>query len=339
MSLSTEELRAALDEASSAPYDAASSARLAGVRARVQRRQRTRAAAAAGVGVLAVVTAVAVAANVSAGGGRSPLTPATSSTPSTATAALAPLPLLYRGQDVVAELTGTYGETPAKLVTFPAGTGGAIVVRCAALKGAVLDENTAVIVTAEFLGDDEAPAPASITCAPDGEPADSDILGTVDLKAGATLRLQARFDRPVPAGSTFSVALLGGDDVIDLSPLRAAPKGYTFMNSFALSNGWLYASGTADSSAETPAGNEVLNGAEIAMADKRSVHLLVYCIGRQQLVADLGDGEQQTVDCPVDQRVSRTVDLTPRPSAEQRLRLEVRDADPGALVEVGVSAR
>ena len=83
----------------------------------------------------------------------------------------------------------------------------------------------------------------------------------------------------------------------------------------------------------------MVSGAQIALENQRSVHLLVHCIGRQQLLADVGDGDQQTVDCPAGERVTRTVDLALQPSADQRLRLAVNDADPGALVEVGVSSR
>lgn len=335
MTVSTDELRAALDEASQAPYDAASSARLSGVRARVRQRQRRRAGAAAGLATVAVVAVAAVAAGLTTGNGRGPVTAASPSRTSSPTAALAPLPALYRGQDVLAELSGSDDESPAKQVRLPATSSGGVVVRCAGPEGAELPAGTSVLVAPDFGGAQVAAVP--VTCLPLGEPVDGTILATVDLKGGATIRLQARFDRPVPAGSTFSVAVLDGENVIDLSPLRSAPQGFRFVKSFALSDGWVYASGTAN--AEKPSSDPVVGGAEVALTDQRSVHLRVKCIGRLQLVADVGDGSTQTVDCPAGERVTRAVDLTLKPSADQRLRLAVDDADPGALVEVGVSSR
>jgi hypothetical protein len=245
--------------------------------------------------------------------------------------------VLYRGQDVLAELSGSDDENPAKQVRLPATSSGGVVVRCAGPKGAELPVGTSVQVIPVLPGAVDPEGQVSVTCLPGGEPADGTILAAADLKGAATIRLQARFDRPVPAGSTFSVAVLDGENVIDLSPLRAAPRGSTFVKSFALSDGWVYASGTADE--EKPSSDPVLGGAEIAMEHQRSVHLLVKCIGRLRLVADIGDGEAQTVECPAGERVTRTVDLTPKPSADQRLRLSVDGADPGALVEVGVSSR
>ncbi|GAA4358726.1 hypothetical protein [Angustibacter luteus] len=336
MTLSTDELRAALDEASHAPYDAASSARLSGVRARVRQRQRRRTGGAAGLVTVAMVAVAAVATGLTAGNGPGPVTAASPSPTSSAVAALPPLPVLYRGQGVLAQLSGADDESPAKQVVLPASSSGGIVVRCAGPKDAALDDGTSVLVSADLGG--TAVAPHAVTCLPDGEPVDGTILATVDPKAGAAIRLQARFDRPVPAGSTFSVAVLDGENVIDLSPLRKAPAGYAFVSSLALSDGWVYASGSPDG-AETSSRDDVLGGAEIIMEQQRSVHLVVRCIGRQQLLATTADGGRQTVSCPAGERVTKTVDLTLKRSAEQRLRLDVSDADPGALVEVGVYSR
>jgi hypothetical protein len=46
-----------------------------------------------------------------------------------------------------------------------------------------------------------------------------------------------------------------------------------------------------------------------------------------------------SVTCPAGRRSSQTVELDLRPGQEQRLSLHAVDAEPGALVEVGVSTR
>jgi len=152
MTLSTDELRAALDEASHAPYDAASSARLSGVRSRVRQGQRRRTSVAAGLVTAAVVAVAAVAAGLTAGNGPGPVTAASPSPTSSPTAALAPLPVLYRGQDVLAQLSGADDESPAKQVRLPATSSGGIVVRCAGPSGTALPDGTSVLVSADFGG-------------------------------------------------------------------------------------------------------------------------------------------------------------------------------------------
>lgn len=339
MTVTTDDLRDALADAAYAPYDAARVSRLQGVRAKVRQTRRRRAAAAATAGVLAVA---AVTAGVVLGGASTSAPPAapTSSRPPDATAALLPpLPWLYRGQDVVAQLTGSDDQTPAKRVELPAGSVGTVVVRCAAPAGRELPSGLQVELMALRSGAVDPEGTVLVPCLGAQEPQLSQLSQLLLARAGGTVAfyLRARFDRPVPKGTSFSVAALGGGDVVDLSGLRSVPKGYGFVGSYALSQGWVFASETATPGAGN--GEQVVNDVQIALRGKRATHLLVKCVGALTLTADVGDGSTSSVTCPADQRATKVLDVPLRVSSQQWVKLRVDDAAPGALVMVGVSAR
>ena len=204
-------------------------------------------------------------------------------------------------------------------------------------RGTDLPAGLQVLVTTTLVGavDPEGQVPAP--CLADQEATTLQVLGERAASWPTALRLQAHFDRPVPDGTAFSVAVLTGENVIDLSRLRATPKGYDFVGSYALSEGWLYASGTATPRPSN--GEQVVNDVQVALDPRRQVHLRVKCVGRQTLDVAVSNGQSTSVDCPAASRTTRTLDLRMPASGQPVLSLRIADADPGALVEVGISTR
>jgi hypothetical protein len=331
MTLSTDDLRLALADAAEAPYDAAGVARMRGVRARVLRERRRRAAAAGGVGTLAVLAVVG--ATVLGGGRTASAPPASSTTGPTATSRTVQpvdLPAFWGVRDVVAPLSGSGAEAPARLVTWPEQVTG-LVVRCDG-------EGGSVAVSLEPSSGER--SGTSFTC--DGANQSFQVgdlpAAAARIRAGEQVRVQVRLEPSGEASAVgFGAGLLVGRDLIDLSTLPGTPKGYTSVGAYAMADGWQYTSDVADGAAQ---GEPVTDGVQIALADRRAVHLQVRCSGGVRLDVDPGDaGEATSVTCPPGIRSTRTLDVDLRPSRDQRLTLRAADAMPGALVEVGVSTR
>lgn len=327
MSLTTDDLRRALADAADAPYDAAGAARLHGVRTRVRRARQRRAAAASGVGALAVVAVI----GAMAFGGSGTTAPAPASTTSgvpTKAAVTAPdLPTTWGPRDVVGALTGSDGEMPARLVTWPSDVSG-VLLRCDS-------PDVSVQLLLQPIGQDA--EPITTTCAGPNEAFQVNDLpsAAAGIRPGEQVRLQVRLSADAPGTTTFGAGLLVGRDEIDLSALREAPAGWSSAGAYALADGWQYSAYAPDGKAR---GTAITNGVQIALADQRAVRLHVVCSGAVRLDIDPGAaGEPTSVTCPEVRRSSQTIDVDLQPANDQRLTLRAVDAAPGALVEVGVS--
>ncbi|MGN6610564.1 MAG: hypothetical protein ACTHLJ_02205 [Angustibacter sp.] len=330
MSLTTDDLRDALAEAADAPYDAAGTARLHGVRTRVRRARQRRAAAVSGVGALAVAAVVAAVAF----GGTRTATPAPASTtsgvPTNAAVAPAELPTTWGVREVVGSLTGSGSDTPGRLLTWPSQVTG-VLVRCDR-------ENSEVEISYEAVGKD--PSTMSFSCRPGGDAFQVSDLSpaAARIRPGQQVRMQVRLDHSdTPESTTFGAGLLVGRDEIDMSTLRNAPAGWSSVGAYAMADGWQYSAYAPDGKAR---GTAITNGVQIMLADQRAARLQVRCSGAVRLDVDPGTaGEPTSVTCPAGHRSSQTVDVDLRPANDQRLTLRAVDAAPGALVEVGVATR
>jgi hypothetical protein len=340
MSLSTDDLRSALDEQARAPYDAASTARLSGVRARAQRRQRTRAAALGVAGVVALVAAVGGAALVRDGRPEQPAKPAPSPAPSEAS--LPTLGALYDGQDVVAQLSGRGDQTPAKMVTWPT-KATALAVWCSTGQG-----RNVQIVLRTFGGEDLRTSAACLSPAPQwltvALPDDA-----ARIAAGSQVELQARpgysADQPLdpPTGplteTGFVVAVLSGDYTVVMQTPADAPKGYEWIGSQSFHDGRVGGTGTPESATTRQVGPT--EDGDVVLPPTTAARVSIDCRGPQDVTVRL-DGEQVggTISCP-DSRVSQHVDVAVPAGAGQqhRLRLDVVPQAPGALAIIAVSTR
>jgi hypothetical protein len=333
MSLTTDDLRRALTDAADAPYDAAGAARLQGVRGRVRRGRQRRAAAASGAGALAVAAVVAA---VALGGSRTATPPPASTTsgPTPRVTTAPELPTTWGPRDVVGALTGSGGDTPARLVTWPADATG-VLVRCDS-------PDASVQLVLEPAGQAAVPmttVPMTTTCAGPQEPfVVTDLpAAAAGIRPGQQVRVQVRLAAGAPAATTFGAGLLTGRDEIDLSTLRQAPAGWTSDGAYAMADGWQFSAYAPDG---TVRGTAITNGVQIALAHQRAVRLQVRCTGEVRLDVDPGSaGEPTSVTCPAGRRTTQTLDVDLRPANDQRLTLRAVDAAPGAMVEVGVWSR
>jgi hypothetical protein len=327
MTLTTDDLRHALAEAADDPYLSRGGARLDDVRARVRTIRRRRAAAAAAASGIAVV-AVAVSGVLGHGSSMVSPAPATSPRPSVTTAPA--MPALWGVRDVVGQVTGEGWQTPRTSLPWPSGTTG-VLVRCTGS-----DRNVQVDIRPASGVASRTTVPCSV----------AELWHAADLPtaasgiaAGTDVTVQAQLDSP-EAASSFSVALLVGKNHVDLSTLAAPPAGYEDLGGFALSDGWFYGGVTSDGEPAATADPAVQNGAQLVLGGRRAVHLTVHCFGATvlELTGQEVDGPA-AVTCPADVRAVKELDVPLRRGDEQRLALRIRDSAPGALVEVGVSAR
>jgi hypothetical protein len=328
MILTTDDLRHALAETANDPYRPGEGSRLDDVSARVRTTRRRRAAAATAASGIA---AAAVAASFVLGHGspRISPTPATSPRPSVIT--VPAMPALWGVRDVVGQVTGSGWQTPTARLEWPQGTTG-VLVRCTGTDRAVqVDVRPATGVasrtTVRCQGADEAWQAADLPPAATG------------IRSGTEVTVQAQLDAP-EAKTSFGAALLVGEDLVDLSRLAMPPAGYDDLGGFALSEGWFYSGMSSAGEPVATADPHVQNGAQLVLGDRRTLHLTVHCFGAAVLELTGEDVEgPATVTCPADVRAVKDLDVPLRRADDQRLALRVRDSAPGALIEVGVSAR
>jgi hypothetical protein len=327
MTLTTDDLRDALAEAADDPYLSRGGARLDDVRARVRtiRRRATAAAAASGIAVVAVAVSGVL------GHGSSMVSPAPAISPRPSVTTAPAMPALWGVRDVVGQVTGSGWQTPSTSLSWPSGTTG-VLVHCTGTDRAVqVDVRPAAGVASR----------TSVPCqgtAGAWQEADLPTAAT-SIAAGTDVTVQAQLDDPA-AATTFSVALLVGKNHIDLSTLAVPPEGYEDLGGFALTDGWFYSGVTSDGEPAATADPAGQNGAQLVLGDRRAVHLTVHCFGATvlEVTGEEVDGPA-AVTCPADVRAVKELDVPLRRGDEQRLALRIRDSAPGALVEVGVSAR
>jgi hypothetical protein len=325
MTFTTDDLRQALADAAESPGPAGLDSRVAGVRAHIRRAHRRRIAA------FATVSGAAASAVLVAGvlaGGRPTPAPLPATPPTVGSVSM---PSLWGVRDVVEQVTGNGWQTPSARFEWPAGTTG-VLVHCTGTDRVVqVDVRPAIGVasrtTVPCQGADDAWQAADLPPA------------ATKIPPGTDVTVQGQLDAP-EAGTSFGVALLVGKDLVDLSKLAAPPAGYHDLGGFALTNGWLYSGVTSGGEPAATADPAIRDGAQLVLGNRRQVHLTVHCFGAAvlELTGPDVDGPA-TITCPADERAVKALDVPLRRSDEQRLELRVRDSAPGALVEVGVSAR
>jgi hypothetical protein len=327
MTLTTDDLRHALTEAADDPYLSADGSRLDDVRSRVRSIRRRRAAAAAASAAAIVVVAVAGV----LGHGSPTGSPAPASSPRPSVATEPAMPALWGVRDVVGEVAGTGWQTPRTRLRWPSDATG-VLVRCTGTDRAVQVDvlpPTGVVsrTTVPCQGTDEAWHAADLP------PAASSIA------AGTDVTVQAQLDAP-EAATSFGAALLVGENLVNLSRLATPPAGYDDLGGFALSEGWFYSGVSSGGEPVATTDPHVQDSAQLLLSDRRAVHLTVHCFGAAVLELSGPDVDgPATVTCPADERAVKDLDVPLRRSDEQGLELRAHDSAPGALVEVGVSAR
>jgi hypothetical protein len=327
MTFTTDDLRQALRDAAEQPLGEGSAPRLEAVRAAVRRsrRRRTGAAAAAG-GAIAVV---AVLATTIGGGLGTPRRQAPPPATSTSSTVRDPVPALWGPRDVAAKVDGRGADEPTTEVTWPKAASG-VVVHCT-------DSDRTVDVT--LTRQDGRRTSMSFGCRPDeGGWAVHDLPSTASsLLPGEHVRLSAQLE-PADASTWFGVGLLTGEDLVDGTSMTP-PAGYERIASVALSHGFFYSwtGEGVDSSAAKPGGS--VDSARLVTEGKREVRLAARCSGRSTVQLTGPDGLLTSLDCPAGERVTREVTVPLVPAPDQRFDVRLMDAEPGALVQIGLYGR
>jgi hypothetical protein len=326
MTYTTDDLRHALREAAEQPAGEASGSRVERVHAAVRRSRRRRGGAAAAVTVAVVAGVLAVA----VGGG-----PRTShrQTPPPATSTWSPVtggvPALWGVRDVAAKVDGRGAEEPTTELTWPKGASG-LVVHCTAV------DHT---IDVTLLPQDRPGTTMAFSCGSGDEWAVEDLSRAASaLKPGERVQLTARLEGSDPT-ATFGVGLLTGRDLIDGSTMRP-PHGFDRVASFALSHGFYYTWTGGGIDGTTASKGSSVDSVQLVTESERELRLAARCSGRSTVqVTGEGDRALGTLDCPAGQRVTRELTLKVKPSSDQRFQVQLTDADPGALVQVGVYGR
>jgi hypothetical protein len=327
MTLTTDDLRHALADAADDPYPSVRRARLDDVRARVRTIRRRRAAVATAASGIAIV---AVAASFGLGHGSPKVSPAPATSPRPSVVPLPAMPALWGVRDVVGQVSGSGWQTPSTRLHWPSGTTG-ILVHCTGTDRAVqVDVRPATGVASR----------TSVPCqGTAGAWREADLPpAATSIEPGTDVIVQGQLDDP-EATTTFSVALLVGKNLIDGSLLATPQPGYARIASFALADGFFY-NWTGDGvDPSTVAAGSAPNSAHVLIESRGEVQLRIRCSGKSTVEVTGDDGQRLgSIACPAGERVMRELNLSEPPS-DGRLTVRLADADPGSLVQVGVSTR